>query len=49
MVANYLKSKEEDLPRHYLMPNCDEPYRPEKFSIKGRKRLASTATTAQEW
>ena len=39
MIGNYLKSKEENVPRHYLMPNCDEPYRPEKFSIKGRKKL----------
>lgn len=28
MVTNYLKAKQDDIQSHYLMPNCDEPYRP---------------------
>ena len=46
MVDNYIKSQKEDIPQHYLIPNCDEPYRPEKYSIKSRKKsLGSTTGT----
>lgn len=40
LVNNFALTQQQEIPQHYLLPNCDEPerYKPEKYSIKNRKR-----------
>jgi hypothetical protein len=42
-MDNFVKARETNAPMHYLLPNCEEPYRPEKYSIRYKRKQEETA------